>query len=387
MIYHRQVVYLITSPLLKRDYDRFGIQRWHDRGWKVKVFDFTKFLKPEFWVCVGGEQLCYDYYGLKIVEDERSALTLLDSLDEGMIFIDYLFWSSAEQKIRKVARQKGKTIKTIHDSLPGDFYRPTIFSKIQKVLNHPGSLISTIIRKAITPPYYSADYLALGGTAALHNNSKGNHTIIKAHNFDYDFILSDQQSEVERNTEYLIFLDSDEPYHSDYVSLGIKPYATAKNYFPSINAGLSDISEVLGFNVRIAAHPRSDFNNKSIKYSFPILKDQTFELIKQARVVVAHCSASLQWAIIMRKPIILVTTDEINSSSQKQTIDAFANFLGKGVVNMDRIPKDINWNTQLFVDENKYNNFVETYVKQFGTPEKPFWEIVIDRMEKDLFHA
>ena len=100
MISQRQVIYLITSPLSKRDYDRFGIQLWLDRGWEVKVFDFTKFLKPEFLDYVGDEQLMYNYYGLKIVEDKISALTLLDSLDEGMIFIDYLFGSSAEQKIR-----------------------------------------------------------------------------------------------------------------------------------------------------------------------------------------------------------------------------------------------------------------------------------------------
>ena len=45
----RVVIYLITSPLSKRNYNRFGIQRWLDRGWEVKVFDFTKFLKSEIY--------------------------------------------------------------------------------------------------------------------------------------------------------------------------------------------------------------------------------------------------------------------------------------------------------------------------------------------------
>ena len=112
VIPQRQVVYLINFPLSKRNYDRFGIQRWLDRGWKVKVFDFTKILKPEYWVYVGGEQLSYGYHGLKIVEDEISALTLLDSLKEGTIFIDNLFWSRAEQKIRQTETLKTMIITT-----------------------------------------------------------------------------------------------------------------------------------------------------------------------------------------------------------------------------------------------------------------------------------
>ena len=89
----------------------------------------------------------------------------------------------------------------------------------------------------------------------------------------------------------------------------------------------------------------------------------------------------------MRKPIILVTTDEMNNSIFKRTTEAFASELGKDVVNLNRIPRKYDWKSQLFVNETKYKNYIETYVKQTGSPEKPVWEIVIDRMEKDLFHA
>ena len=90
MIYHRQVVYLITSPLSKRDYDRFGIQRWLDRGWEVKVFDFTKFLKPEFWDYVDGTALSIGFKGLNIFEDEYSALSSIRQLKAGVVFIDII---------------------------------------------------------------------------------------------------------------------------------------------------------------------------------------------------------------------------------------------------------------------------------------------------------
>jgi hypothetical protein len=102
------------------------------------------------------------------------------------------------------------------------------------------------------------------------------------------------------------------------------------------------------------AHPRSDYDKKSIKYSLPILKDQTFELIKKAGVVVSQASTALQWAVYMRKPIILVTTDEIDKCVLKQFIEAFAFALGKDVVNINKIPEKFNCKSPLFVDETKY---------------------------------
>ena len=111
MIYKRQVVYLVTSPLSKRDYDRFGIQRWLDRRWNVKVFDSTKFLKPEFWSYVNGDKLSVDFNSLKIFEDEKSALKLIENLEGKTVFIDIIPFSGTEQKIRQVASKKGVTLR------------------------------------------------------------------------------------------------------------------------------------------------------------------------------------------------------------------------------------------------------------------------------------
>jgi hypothetical protein len=386
LISNKSVIYLITSPLTKRDYDRFGIQRWLDRGWAVKVYDFTKFLKLEFWEHVNGQHLSVDFDGLKIIEDETSALILIESLEGSSVFIDLLGSSRAEQKLRQSLHYKGKTLKLKLGSFPS--YRSdgsNLFRKVQKALNHPSVIFITIFDRIRRYCENSPNYLVVGGTLS-NPTVRENSVLIKAHNLDYDSILTDQIPEDEIDNGGIVFLDGDEAYHSDYVHLGIDPYVTAENYYPFMDVGLSRIAESLGYDVKVAAHPRSDYDKKSIKYSLPILKDQTFELIKKAGVVVSHASTALQWAVYMRKPIILVTTDEIDKCVLKQFIEAFAFALGKDVVNINKIPKKYDWKSQLFVDETKYQNYIETYVKQPGSPEKPVWEIVIDRMESDLLH-
>ena len=76
----------------------------------------------------------------------------------------------------------------------------------------------------------------------------------------------------------------------------------------------------------------------------------------------------------------------MSKSIFQRTTEAFDFALGKDVINLNRIPKKYDWKTPLFVDETKYQNYVETYFKQPGSPEKLVWKIVIDRMESDLFH-
>ena len=144
------------------------------------------------------------------------------------------------------------------------------------------------------------------------------------------------------------------------------------------------ISKKLNCKIEIAAHPRSNYDKREFKYSHKITKDKTFDLIQDASVVVSHGSTSLQWAITMRKPIIFITTDELEKSKFASTTNAFADELGKKVININKIPKDINWDEQMYVDEFKYQNYFEKYVKQPGSLEKPLWEIVINHIEKNL---
>jgi hypothetical protein len=389
VIFKRQVVYLITSPLSKRDYDRFGIQRWLDRGWEVKVFDFTKFLQPEFWDYVDGNKLSIEFDGLKIFDNEKSALASLESFENGVLFIDFINSSDLERKMRLVAKNKGETLELrVGSVVPLQPFHSKLMRKAKNVLMKPSRIFTSINNIINNFAEGSPDYIVVGGsTGNIEFNNTQNKTIIKAHISDYDFLLNGKSTSVESRDGGLVFLDADVVWHSDFVHEGIKAVATAENYFSSMDKGLSQIAKALRYNVTIAAHPRSDYENRSLKYSFPILKDMTFELIKQASVVVSHDSTALAWAIIMRKPIILVTTDELyNNYEERMIIDTFALLLGKDVINLNRIPSNFNWESQLDVDETKYQNYIETYVKQHGSPEKPLWEIVIDHIETDWLH-
>ena len=57
-------------------------------------------------------------------------------------------------------------------------------------------------------------------------------------------------------------------------------------------------------NVKIAAHFRRSKNSCPIQKKFYF--DQTLNLIKNSKFVVAHNSSSIDWAVLFKKPILLL---------------------------------------------------------------------------------
>ena len=386
----KQVVYLINSPLSSRDFDRFGIQKWISRGWNVKVFDITKFIKPEFWMYVNGIQLSVDFDGLTIFDNIDEVLSILKSLENRVVFIDMIDFSNIEHKIRVSAFRRGVLIRRESQTIPVPFsyYKAEVIWKLPKLIKQPGILIAKIIKR-IRIKRYTPNYRVVAGTISMVGINDKESSIIKAHNLDYDFFIQEEEIDLSQNDSYILFLDQHGGYHSDFVHDNVKQYVTPNNYYPAIDSGLSRMAESLGLNVKVAEHPRSFYKANQIKYKHPMIKGNTFKLIRKAEVVVAHDSTALNWAIVMKKPIIFATTDEIQntptSAEHANFINNWAATLGKNVVNMDQISKINNWDPYLDVDEKIYEKYINTYITQIEKQKTMYWDVVIDRIESDLF--
>ena len=387
------VIYLINSPLTKRDFSRFGIQNWINFGWKVRVFDITKILYPNLLHDLDERNEIKEFDGLTIFQKTNHLFFELNKLKNKLLFIDLLGISIKENKIRKIAKTYGAIVEINLGSIPDPqtssiwekiilLKRPIIFFyALQKFLRY--NLKKILVKKNIP------DYTVVSGTKSMAGIKDNETTIIKAHNFDYDFFLKEKNVKHKKNSNLLVFLDEYGPYHPDFVKFRTKPYVTKEKYYPVVNHGLKTIAKSLKLNIKIAAHPRSNYENKKIRYQHPILKNKTFKLIREADVVIGHASTALQFAVIMNKPIILVTTNEIQNTYYAKPylklINSFASELGKKIINLDNCSKIKNFNKYLSIKKEKYKIYIDTYVKTNGSTKKPFWNIVIEKIENDFF--
>ena len=389
----KKVIYLVRSPLSARDFKRFGIKNWINHKWETKVFDITKFLNPGFWRHADGDKLSFNFEGLTIFQNINDVLSTINSLQNKVVFVDILGFSNAEMRIRAAARAHGVLVKIELGFIPKAKINKNIwelFSLIKNPIAFIKKSISFVKNKVqkIRAKRYT-DYIVVGGKKSMLGINEKQTSIIKAHNLDYDFFIQEEQVKSNKNSNYLVFLDEDGPYHSDFIRSGLKPYVTEDCYYPVIDLGLNEMAKSLKLNIKIAAHPKSNYGAKQKKYNQLILENKTFELIRGADVVIAHGSTALGWAVIMKKPIIFVTTDEIQNASYAKSyakyIDNFAAILGKKAVNLSQLSSVNNWSDHLNIDNEKYEKFIENYIKTKGSPEKLVWDIVIEHIESDLF--
>ncbi len=105
------VVYLVSSPLSDRDFNRFGIGRWIERGFNVKVLDFTMLLKPKYLKLFDSKPLLSSFNDVVMIKSIRMMKQLLKSYDDNCIFIDLIDdFSYLEFKIRRIIKKRGTLI-------------------------------------------------------------------------------------------------------------------------------------------------------------------------------------------------------------------------------------------------------------------------------------
>ena len=107
----KQIIYLVCSHVSKRDFERLGIKNWIDNGWKVEVFDITKFLFPSFSKYINENKSSFYFEGLRVFQNINEVLSTLNNLKNKVVFIDNIGFSTAEQRIRKAARDHGVLVR------------------------------------------------------------------------------------------------------------------------------------------------------------------------------------------------------------------------------------------------------------------------------------
>lgn len=372
----RNVVILFQIPVSKRYYDRFGIEILA-RDFNVRVLDCTPWLKPEFWQVYSDNRHEFSgYYAIENWQDFESKARM----GSDTIVIENLGNCSTSEKIRKALR-KWKIRRAIQTSsilLPrsrgfGDFLnRVRRGHVIRRGLKKLKGAITSAVKARQLP-----DIAVLAGEADFSDyKAKVNH-IILAHHPDYDIYLSLRHKLPIKKLPYAVFLDEDIGFHPDYLHHGLTAPASEENYFLSLNRFLNAFENLTGQSVVIAAHPRSRYDLRP--HLFPgrqVVLSKTAELVRDASLVFEHCSDSATFAVLWEKPIIFLTTNELQESWMGPLIDVKRDFFNAPLINIDSFcASDINLQAWSQIEKSIYDKYKRLYIKIPNTPERPLWEI------------
>ena len=383
----KKVVYIVESFFSKRDYERYGLDLIKENGLQAQVWDFTPFLYPKLHAEVKiKDPVAFE--GLKVFSSRKDALNAISRLDKDAFIVNCLFYDARTVSIFRAISKTGLRYGMfVANAIPPARMR----SGLGDVLKRLRRITFKKIRNRIffSVPFYlrgirPATFLLTGGKRSksvftYYPIDKTTHTVWM-HALDYDIYLNLKAADAGTGQKTGVFLDEDVCFHPEYIQRAEAPYSTADEYFKLLRGLFDSLERRHGIKIVIAAHPRSRYEDYGDFFGGrAVIKWNTAELVKRSLFVMAHSSTSVNFAALFKKPVVFVTTDDLNRSPQGTLINVMASYFNKTPINLNS-GIDIDLDRELKLDENAYARYKEDYIKVPSSPDKPAWQIFVDSL-------
>lgn len=387
----REVGFIIQTPLEERDRARFGLDVFHARGFRTHVLDATRAVAPGYFEKYGPASAAEP--GLvteaRTPEDVENAL----AARRGALWVVLFGCGPRTRFIYRTFKRFGIN----YMQFSGNSLPVPATPWFQKLSRLPQAWRSGRLREIFAGmlsdgaggqgPLQPPRYVLADGRKFRPNSPApdGSTEIVWAHCMDYDVFLEGRRKGVPAAEDgTALFLDEYYPFHPDYhLFKGMDSGMGPEEYYGPLNRFFDYLEGALGLRVVVAAHPRSHYEVRPD--CFPgrrVEKGKTLELVSRARLVLAHASTAVNFAVMCRKPVLFLTSRRMERSYEGPYIRQVAAELGKAPLSFDGpFPADIKG--EIAVDEGAYAAYAENYIKVPGTPEKPLWEIAADRLSKE----
>ena len=380
--------YITHSPFTARDAQRYGINFFLSKGYKVIVIDVTYYTNKELRDTLG-EQYTINHPNIKIYYP-KDFLEFKESscfLKNGDIALLALGNNYQNIKVKKYLKAKGLKIGLIQAALlpPIITSKVGFINKVKKTINrlHQTKLIYIIMKffdiiykKINNVNEYDFIITNNFNTFQKENAHILSNTVIEAQSLDSDRVLELKEKKYENERKYIVFLDQYLTGHTDFIRMGVEFPVTKEKYFPSLFNFFEKIEKKYGHEIIIALHPRTDDEYKSMfkNYKTEIFKSEI--LVKNAEFVITHFSTAINFAVIYEKPIYFIITNEMKDTYQStKEAKCYSSVLGRNCINIDKIDS-----LPLLekIDKSKYFDYKEKYIKKEDLPDRTIWESFLE---------
>tara|TARA_Y100000590_G_scaffold346139_1_gene396276 strand:- start:37442 stop:38644 length:1203 start_codon:yes stop_codon:yes gene_type:complete len=385
-----RIIFLPQNKLSERDFFRFGIDILLSKGYKVEVWDLTPVLRPYYFKNYNLPNPS-TYENIKIFNNKKEIEEGISELTSKDIIVCMLHNNESTSFIfKELDKTKIKYGFISLTSNPENYSRKLrYFLFLDNVKQNPFLLFKKIffIIKNIflKGENYKASpsFILSGGKKGvekfpqyLRNNKL---EIINTHHLDYDEYLNNLSNEkptIVDKKSYAVYIDMYLPFSMD-TSHGNKknqPSANADEFYPLINKFFEKFENRFGYEVVVAASPRSDYSGerKNLYGDRLVIRNKTHNLIKNSKCVLIHHSTAAGIAVLYNKPMVFLTPNIVDKKLKRRIEFMANNFMQKPLkISFDYIPS-ININP---INEYAYETYKNNYIKMEHTAEKPIWEI------------
>ena len=390
-----KIAIILDISFTERDYKRFGISTLRKK-FNVFIFDFTQNFSKKLKNLKFAKKIykCQGYYSVKNLDEFKKFLTN----NKFSNCINYISNEPLEYKLAQILKKKKVPLIKIQNGLvigpedPRSFIQNLHilclkFTDKKRFMGFMLNQFSKIKKKfSKKKPKIVFEKVVIGGKIGLKDAAIGLNTkVIYAHSLDYDNYLSNNKAlKLRIKKPYAVFLDQYLPFHPDATAFfGVDPRCTPEKYYPALNNFFNIFEKKFNMKVVVCAHPKSDYkNNSNYLYGRKFVKNETINLVKNCNIVFAHCSTAITYAVVYKKPLVFLLSNEYIRSFDNYTPLVTAKKLNSSYFNIDDKNNDSKiQNINLFkIDKKKYKIYKDDYVKYPSRSDKKFWEIFNEKI-------
>ena len=383
-----KLVILVDSVFSERDYIRFGIENMIEKGIEVCLWDFIK---------IRENSLNIDSFVDNSYKVSRRVFNNVRDIDQAIPELKELFLIDYRSGIYNLYDKKwfqklgAKIIMLDQGLLPASYWNPTMAEYID-IFRHQivSNGISRSFRKALKffrlrlfkekDDHFQYDIKVCSGSVSKCGDKEYE---IRSHAFDYDIYLNLLNDNKYKTFNQIVFIDSSLTNHSDFEELGKSPYCTEDKYYKSINSFFDFVESVLHMPVIIAPHPRTkDLDNlKKLYNNREVSNCSTAKLVRSCKIVMSHVSTSINFAVLWKKPLLILSTNEIERRLFLP-IESICRLLEVDRINVDKYDQEINILQHANLPIKNYSKYKRNLIKIESSPDEKSSDILIKGLQK-----
>jgi hypothetical protein len=172
-------------------------------------------------------------------------------------------------------------------------------------------------------------------------------------------------------------------FRGDSILEGVKTTIDPGHWFVRLNSLFEFIEDSLSLSVHVLAHPKHWGRDYSQFFgSRKVIGNQTAKSVKEAALVITTFSTSISYAVAFAKPLIIVTSDQIQNERDQYYSSLIANFAtetGARIFNIDREYTEQDLREAMVIDHAKYESYKRKYLTS-RTDGKPNYQVLLDEV-------
>ncbi len=383
----KKIAIITDMGFQKKEYDRFSIGEL-SKKFEIFIFDFTKITNPLLNKIVKKNKIklkkFYEVNNYKSFEKiflTNKFLTTIPNVSNYELIL----------KINSFLKNNSLSSTSIQNHI-SMVAKKSFFQKIYNfifVLLDKKRLLGKIKYSLFKNKnsFFSSNVFVCGLEGLNYSSIGKNTKIIKSHSREYEIHINSKFSKklINDKGKYAVFLDQYLPFHTDAILFKkFNPKVSEVKYFPALNEFFSTFEKYTKTKVVIAAHPKSNYDRigKNVWCGRTFYKDKTYELIKNCSYVFAHQSTSLSYAVILKKPILFLTSNEYMKSYDSFTVHSYAKYFKQPLFNIDNFKESDFKKNLKKIDQKIYKKYFNDYIKYPGTPNIASNKIFINYFKK-----